>query len=287
MAAQQGTTQRTDAEFVDHLERLHERLVTHTASLGSGRLSAVDDLAAVLRVLVARGRGDDTLRRTVRRFHLSEPTVAVGPPVQRQRHLVVAFGGMPAHPVVGVPSPVEPEVMSSSQWAESLALAKEGLFRDYYTWEQLITAYANSNGSHFSSSVQDVLRGITMHDVGDLDLGAYLMWGAASIASDALRDLLRQLSREVGDEGTPPPPGVLSMAVALKPSGNPDLAVTFRLGREGPLMTIPARDLGSAAQTIELITIYSEQLPDGQFRVWCGVKGINAPDVPPPPLRLH
>ncbi|MEJ7633544.1 hypothetical protein [Aeromicrobium sp.] len=236
MTSKPGTTERSDDEFKQFLVRLQERLGSHTASLHAGRLSATDDLAAVLRTLLTRGAGDDVVRKAIKRFSLQEPIVLVSAPITRQRNLKLAFGALP----VGIDDSGDEHTnyVGVLDWINSLALSKEGLHREYYTWAQLITAYANTNGSHLSRTVPDVLHEVVVDQVGEVDLGVYLIWCAAVLADEALRDVIQQLGMAQVDPATPPLLAITWMMLSVNADQKPNLRFIYHARNTGPMLTL-------------------------------------------------
>lgn len=233
---------RTDADARMALARLHERLVTHATSLSEGRHSAVADLAAVLRTLMVRGKGDDALRRTAKRFSLPSPVVHVSRPIKRTPGVVFAFGGLPV-------TPDDTTGTEFFDWSLSLALAKTGLRREYYDWAQFINEFANTNGSHLSGTIPAMLAVSRVHAVSDLDLGTYLVWCAAEVTGSATEQLLTALGLPSAGSTPGPPVRVTGLRVADTDDGRSTevfvqpMSTASAQGTEGVAPLITLRDI--------------------------------------------
>ncbi|MCV7008232.1 hypothetical protein [Mycobacterium gordonae] len=189
----------TQAEVVAVARRLRQRLSRHLDALETGEIGAVDDLAAVLRTLLAHGKGDDAIVRLCHSHKLPLPQVRVSLPVADDQKIGLAFGAIPAPDEPGHPPTV---VMDIDRWRGLDALIIKGAPRRVNSWEQLITEYANTYGSHLSGTIPHLLsHASSMGYSGNLDVGEYLIHCAGLVAEDALQQVLKAID---GDAAQPP-----------------------------------------------------------------------------------
>jgi hypothetical protein len=181
----------TKEELLVGTQRLALRLSRHLDSLEQGHEGAVDDVAAVLRTLLARGRGDDVLRRVRRAYNVPQPVVRVSiSPVDDRTH-VLAYGALPVPTDAGVTPPaVGPSWISLDSWVSRTALILRGANRRVSTWEQLITAYSNTLGSHLSGSIPEILARTSTIHADRMNVGEFLIHNAGLVAEDAITQLL-------------------------------------------------------------------------------------------------
>ena len=137
----------TPDEVVEAARRLRQRLGRHLDALEAGEVGAVDDVA-VLRTLLAHGRGDDVVVRLCRTKSIPLPQIQVSEPVVDRQPIGLAFGAVPA-PAHGEPV----RLVDINDMAGLPALIVRGAPRRVSTWEQLITDYANTFGSHLSGTI--------------------------------------------------------------------------------------------------------------------------------------
>jgi hypothetical protein len=190
--------QATPDEVVEVARRLRQRLGRHLDALEAGQVGAVDDVAAALRTLLAHGKGDDVIVRLCRIHGIPLPQIQVSEPVVDSQRIGLAFGAVPA------PSQDDPPVIivDIDAWRRLPALIVRGAPRRVSTWEQLITEYANTFGSHLSGTIPHLLSHMSSIGYsGPLDLGEYLIHCAGIVAEDALQQVLGAID---GDKAPPP-----------------------------------------------------------------------------------
>lgn len=147
-------------------------------------------MAAVLRTLLAHGAGDNAIERLCRIKGISLPQFNVSKPVADHPQIGLAFGAVPALP--GGDEPVNSVDLNT--WRGMKALIIRGAPRRLSTWEQLITAYANTYGSHLSGTIPHLLSHMSsICYSGHLDLGEYLIHCAGLVAEDALQQTLGRI----------------------------------------------------------------------------------------------
>jgi hypothetical protein len=176
----------TPDEVVEVARRLRQRLGRHLNALEAGEVGAVDDVAAVLRTLLAHGKGDDVVARLCRIKSIPLPQIMISEPVIDRQKIGLAFGAVPA-PAHGDPV----RLVDINIWRALPALIVRGAPRRVSTWEQLITDYANTFGSHLSGTIPHLLSQMSsICYSGSLDLGEYLIHCAGIVAEDALQQIL-------------------------------------------------------------------------------------------------
>ena len=184
-----STTSRpaTKDEVLDAARRHLNRLRRHMDALQAGEVGAVDDVAAVLRALLAHGSGDDGLRRLCRMHGINVPKVYVSEPVVDKQSIALAFGAVPAPADIEVPV----RHLDIDAWRRLPALIVRSAPRRVSTWEQVIREYGNTFGSHLSGTIPHLLSEISsICHSGPLDLGEYLIHCAGIVAEDALQQAL-------------------------------------------------------------------------------------------------
>jgi hypothetical protein len=185
----------TPDEVLDAARRHLQRLRRHMDALQAGAVGAVDDVAGVLRTLLAHGSGDDGLRRLCRMHGINVPKVYVSEPVVDQQSIALAFGAVPA------PADFEEPVrhVDTDAWRKLPALIVRSAPRRVSTWEQVIREYGNTFGSHLSGTIPHLLSEISsICHSGPLDLGEYLIHCAGIVAEDALDQALATIDGDPG-----------------------------------------------------------------------------------------
>jgi hypothetical protein len=176
----------TPEEVVDVARRLRQRLGRHLDALEAGECGAVDDVAAVLRILLVHGSGNNVIVRLCRTNSIPLPRIQVSEPVADHQSIGLAFGAVPA---LSGDEPVR--VVDIDTWRGWKALIVRGAPRRASTWEQLIKEYANTFGSHLSGTIPHLLSQMaSICYSGPLDLGEYLIHCAGLVAEDALHQVL-------------------------------------------------------------------------------------------------
>lgn len=132
--------QANPQEVVGIARRHRQRLGRHLDALEAGEVGAVDDLAAVLRTLLAHGKGDDVIARLCKLKSIPLPEITLSEPVADCQSIGLAFGAVPA--LSGGDEPVR--VVDIDAWRGLKALIVRGAPRRVSTWEQVIKDYANS-----------------------------------------------------------------------------------------------------------------------------------------------
>lgn len=185
----------TPNDLLASAQRLLARLDRHLDALEAGNVDAVDDLAAVLRTLVVRGKGNDAIRRLCKTFNQPYPHVYVSRQPVDDREIVLAFGSVPCNTAENKP-PAEAtgSWITIDRWTDQTALIARGATRRVSTWNHLISAYANTYGSHLSGTIPDILTKTSSMWSDRLDLGGYLIHCAGLVVEDALTQLLDQIA---------------------------------------------------------------------------------------------
>ncbi|OBA70602.1 hypothetical protein A5641_12185 [Mycobacterium sp. 1554424.7] len=177
----------TREEILDAARRQFHRLRRHMDALQAGEVGAVDDVAGVLRALLAHGSGDDGLKRLCKMHGINLPKVYVSEPVADQQSIALAFGAVPAPADFEEPA----RYLDTDAWRRLPALIVRSAPRRVSTWEQVIREYGNTFGSHLSGTIPHLLSEISsICYSGPLDLGEYLIHCAGIVAEDALQQAL-------------------------------------------------------------------------------------------------
>jgi hypothetical protein len=154
----------------------------------------------------------------------------------------LAFGAVPA------PSQDDPPVriVDINAWRGLDALTVRGAPRRVSGWEQLITDYANTFGSHLSGTIPHLLSHMSsICYSGSLDLGEYLIHCAGIVAEDALQQVLGAID---GDKAPPPRHRMLNpllrLTVETKPQPSMSAGWTLLdrpIGQTFPIHVDPVR----------------------------------------------
>lgn len=176
------------------------RLRDHIERLDDGAVTAVDDLAVVLRLLVLDGRGNQLLWRVRNSFQLDMPEVTASLPPRETVGVQLSVGRVPALP--GQP------VLDAA--ASSLSLSKlltgpafivepdsKGTSR--LSWARFIGDYAEKwGGAHYQSPTPDHLPIIDSQEVAGLSLSGYMLRTMAVTVWHAGQGLVQQALRAGG-----------------------------------------------------------------------------------------
>jgi hypothetical protein len=131
-------------------------------------------------------------------------------------------------------------------WRGLDALIVRGAPRRVSGWEQLITDYANTFGSHLSGTIPHLLSHMSsICYSGSLDLGEYLIHCAGIVAEDALQQVLGAID---GDKAPPPRHRMLNpllrLTVETKPQPSMSAGWTLLdrpIGQTFPIHVDPVR----------------------------------------------
>lgn len=168
---------------------LRSRLARHLDALESGEVGAVDDLAAVLRTLLAFGQGDKVITRLQRAYQVPAPRVFVSDPVEKIPHLLVAFGAILVADDRPQPDGTSARWLDLDSWIRSDALAVQGMGKPI-NWNKLITEYANTVGSHLSNTIPELLVETADVHAGQMNIIQFLVHNAGLVAESALDQVL-------------------------------------------------------------------------------------------------
>lgn len=166
--------QISNEEYLVGVEQLLIRLEDHAGAVAAGSEHRLADLAAVLRTLFGRGRGDDVLGGLYRRLRLPQPTFSVSHPPEDGPGIAFAFGS-----TLGGASAKDSLSLQELQDRLILVADVEGeVWR--VTWVRLVEDYANTWGAHLSGTVPGYLDDVQVAAGGNRPLGAYLLLSLAS-----------------------------------------------------------------------------------------------------------
>jgi hypothetical protein len=180
----------SDAEFLKAFRMLVKRLDSHISSVDRGERHVRDDLAAVLRILLTRGKGENAIGRFLSRHRMSaEATISL--PAFDGSSVWLSLGSLPWDATGGTKTRV---VSIPTGLIESTALKVnvEGQ-ASTVSWEQLIKSYGNTYGAHLSTTLPAILDGVRLHGVCEADIGTYMLRSLGVLASGVSHELLRQV----------------------------------------------------------------------------------------------
>lgn len=176
-------------ELASAVRRLERRLSRHLDAFDGGHLDAIDDIAAVLRTLLAHGDGDRVLLRFCREFKVELPMFYVSPPPIDDPSVLIAAGGMPMPTDLQQSGRQPGRWVDFRTWIDSDALIVKGALRRRNTWNEVISRYANTYGAHVSTSVPALLAQTEIFQTSGYTLGAYMIRAAALLAETALQQV--------------------------------------------------------------------------------------------------
>lgn len=214
------------------------RLRDHIERIDNGAAYAADDLAVVLRALLAPGRGNDVLRRLEESHGVDPSRVLVTRPVDTTARFSV--GSLPARDGAEVHGA---EWISWRDWIQRPVVHVEHRGAPVtYSWATFLSTYANKwGGAHLDRTVPGHLQLIDGWSFGGLVLSGYLLRCAGLVA---WRLTQLALSRaKLRWHGAP-----LS----------PQMEEKGRLGAPGSITTDPRDQL--ALGELQWLTLTSEEL---------------------------
>ncbi len=174
---------------------MHRRLVKSLDVLDGGDADEIDSLAAALRTTLCFGKGDKLLLRLCNVYGVSPPTVRVQPArFTSAERLIARIGPIPSDS--GVISEDEPTTLSVFDWVQEQAVLLPDVGSQ--SWEKVIASYANTVGSHVSSTVPRLLDDIKVFQGPRGHMGGYLLRAAGAIAEHGLGTALARID-EVDD----------------------------------------------------------------------------------------
>ena len=170
--------------------KLLSRLTRSLDAIADGHLDAIEDVSALTRTTLAFGKGDNAAERLRRSLRLDHPVLVVSRPPEDERGTHIAFGGM-----AEVPRDTGGTIsVTLERWLRSPAVIVKGARRRSSTWEQFITQYGNTYGSHVSEHIPGELTraGALMH-ARQVPLADYLVHAAGVVAESCLIQLIEQV----------------------------------------------------------------------------------------------
>ncbi|WP_066904253.1 hypothetical protein [Mycolicibacterium houstonense] len=224
----------SDEDFVAGAIALGQRLTRHLSALESGEPGAVADVAAVLRTLIARGEGDDVIRKLCKRKRVPLPDVLVTTAANDAPSVVLSAGAIPVTPEDhDHPHQIATRMVRFDVWSDMTALVvRGGNPRRANNWDRVISMYANTFGSHLSGTIPSTLLETSSIMSGELDLGEYLIFCAGIVAESALNQVLDALAEKPiivpHKQGRKPNPlAHLTLRDDVRGVGEPELELAF------------------------------------------------------------
>lgn len=214
------------------------RLRDHIERIDNGAAYAADDLAVVLRALLAPARGNDVLRRLEDSAGVDPSGILVTRPADTTAKFSV--GSLPARPGAEVHGA---EWVLWRDWIERPVVHVEHKGTSVtYSWARFLSTYANKwGGAHLDSTVPAHLKLIDGWSFGGLLLSGYLLRSAGLVAWTISQ---RALSRAKLRWGAAP----LS----------PQMEEKVRLGAPGSITTDPRDQL--TLGELQWLTLTNEDL---------------------------
>lgn len=165
------------------------RLRDHIERLDDGSVTAIDDLAVVLRLLICDGKGNDLLGRLIRSYRVSPPPIWASGEASNDSGRQLTLGSLPT-------------LRSAAQMTggRDVPLSKLLGMRLYktngtaYTWRKFLQTYAEKwGGAHLDSLVPDDLAVLDVHTVGRLSLPGYMLRCAAVATWETAQEVFREI----------------------------------------------------------------------------------------------
>lgn len=173
-------------EFIALFELLVARLDRHIIAVGNAERGARDDLAAVLRTLVNRDRGNDAIARFCEITKTPEPVVALTKANLDQHGLLLHIAGLPEDES----KDLNTTIPSGLRATICLVKADKDKLRKF-TWDDVIDAYGNTVGAHLGQNVPRILDEVRLHGFGDTDFGSYMLRSIGVKISNVCHALLK------------------------------------------------------------------------------------------------
>lgn len=180
----------------DLLVRATHRLSRHLTDHLSGEFAAIDDVAAVLRTLCAKGRGDKLIQRVCHAWSVEVPLVWVSDVVAPVPGTILEIGGLPN---LRQNDPSETSMTFLAWLNTNASVVVRNIDRPWpadnhrLTWAGLINDLANLQGSHATQVMPDWIETTTISGVHNLSLADYLIETIGVIVEDILRRILESL----------------------------------------------------------------------------------------------
>jgi hypothetical protein len=253
----------SDAEMCDRLVSSSHRLYRHQTQFLADDIGAGDDLAANLRTLICRGKGDDVLSRAAKRFGIQLPAVTISAPANGEPSTMLSVGSLPIAEDYGAMPRGGVSRVTFDEWRDSPCLVVERsspAATRVFTWEKFIATAANTWGSHTATTIPPVLDETRMSDFGDRPVDSLLLSRAGHYAETILLSLLTELGLS---EDAPPPRAAdtapISLAWLRVHDTGPQAEILVIPGvRNGvkageyPLLEVPLRDEARMVVTVRV-----------------------------------
>jgi hypothetical protein len=137
--------------LVGYLVSAAARLRDHIERIDDGSAYAVDDLALVLRLLVAGGRDGELISRAAQSYGIPLPKFSTSAEPEPVLGLVWGAGALPTIETLGAGGLAD---ISQLRFKTALRI-QTGSKRMDLTWDKLIRDYANTWGAHVGTSIRD------------------------------------------------------------------------------------------------------------------------------------
>jgi len=169
---------------------LYRRLGRALDALDEGDLSGADDLAGLLRTLLADGNGNRVVSRLASARGVQPGGVYVSGPPGEPPGLVIAAGLLPMGRHVEHANGHE---RTFAQWLGATSFRVAGDRRPDHSWKSVVNLSGNTTGSHLSTTVPKILDESKFAGVAGFTLHHYLLrqiaWQTEAILGAMLSEL--------------------------------------------------------------------------------------------------
>ncbi|QTE31093.1 hypothetical protein [Pengzhenrongella sicca] len=189
----------------------------------SGDPHAWETLASLLRTLISDGKGNGVCRRLERDFGYAFPSVVVSPAPSEPAGTVLAFGNLPDYRAAKIdPNPNGPRrEVGFFSWLDLKSIRiPVAAQRTTFSYARLVTAVANTTGSHVSHTVPDLLDRARVFGVSGMALSAFLIRQVAWAVERSCEIALSAAGLGVADHRTTRPLHIGESTVAYAELGN-------------------------------------------------------------------
>lgn len=180
----------TDDEFYDGCLRVALRLERHLSAWEDGDDIAGDDLATVVRTVLAKGPANSLIQRLVRRSGASEPSVLVVP-LKRNKNTVLAIGGVP----LDDRQDIHPDStrVPITRWMGTELFYSTSLPKRGISVADFANVCGTRFGSHLHPSIPRDLETMRTQRLGFQSVADLLLWTLGAAAQRGLDELLAGL----------------------------------------------------------------------------------------------
>lgn len=174
---------------IHHVSRLRD----HIERLDDGAVTAIDDLAVVLRMLVCDGAGNNLLQRLTNAYRLSGIEIWVSAEASAEAGRQLTLGSIPT--TAAVAQLVGGRSVPLSKFLSSRLYLVDG--KVTYTWRKFLQEYAHKwGGAHLDPVIPGHLSVLDVHTVGVLLLSGYMLRSAAVVVWELAQAIFEAVQPE-------------------------------------------------------------------------------------------